>query len=935
MSANAPEYEDEDVMYENEDADRAGGGNAERNGRDDDNDDHDDDDDNEEGGRHGAFATREDAEEAVRAIGQTPMLDSVQEMLRKQQVSELKEKELALDDLREDLKRAQQSRETLGVTLYGLQQQLASLQVQLETTHNEFADTSRSRADAEQESRERRRVLETCSREVKLAEEKVKAAKQEENAVKAAVRQVEAYLEETRGEIAVMRRATHKTEEAVGKLEKKKQEQDLYIDSRVEKVKQLQEEIAMIEAQRQSQKEETDAAETTLREAGKEMQTTQFEKKQVMQEWNSTLIALQKRDEAHEAMVRTIQEKKEEIRAVRAEIEGYKVSASKVQFESEKLVERKVRQEHALKQVEDALTKYEKAYLKLSDQFSMLNKSLEQQDAEAHKFHGILANCNKTIKSLQSKVSVVDRQRHAVEEETSALLNDRTTMSKAAKNLAREAAKLQKEVHAKEMEVAVSENELSRIKIDRLNTQAHGNQLQEEVDRLVADLDEKDKMIEKYKLEIRQRHDQIEKKMYVKDRLNRKLEVMAANQEGPENLGPLEATIKNLTKETTALSAQNRELERTWLKLQTEFVQVVNEMEQETTTVHELTSTETILQQKKKRLDNRIHAQSAELQDLEGRVRRMHNDMHKLNSLIAEHKDKQDSLANVNEVMQAEFISELKELEAQSVDAEARIEKTKMEKQSLLDEIMESERQIKLWEKKIQLEKETQEALDPTVGQSEVKAMEKEIHRMKIRLGNLHREQEKMIKEMEMAILKRETIATRRKGAAKAAMHAGGRRLRPGSDEAIAEMTEAELRRKLKLERKEVKQHTRECLEYERGIADRLQESENMTLELEKASNQFAEVEDAITTKKRAINEALYQKQRNIETLNRTQSLVARYVDFARSPAAEAPVSQEEADIMLDQSQDQIETIRQTLKKMEASHPHLQEILDRVAKLLE
>lgn len=883
-------------------------------------------------GRHGAFATREDAEEAVRAIGQTPMLDSVQQMLRKQQVSELKEKELAIADLHEDLKRAQQSRETLGVTLYGLQQQLASLQVQLEDTHNDLAESAQNRADAEQESRERRRVLETCDREVKLAEEKLKNAKQEENAVKAAVRQVETYLEETRGEIAVMRRATHKTEEAVGELEKKKQEQDLYIDSRVDKIKQLQEEIAMIEAQRQSQQQETGAAEVTLREAGKEMQTTQFEKKQVMQQWNSTLIALQKRDEAHEAMLRTIHEKNEEIRTVRAEIEGYKVRASKVQFESEKLVERKVRQEHALKQVEDSLVKFEKAYLKLSDQFSLLNKSLEQQDAESRKYQGMLAACNKDLKSLQAQYNIVERQRHSIEEETSTLLNERTTMSKAAKNLAREAAKLQKEVHGKEMEVALTENELARIKIDKLNTQAHGDQLQEEVDKLTADLDEKDKMIEKYKLEIRQRHDQIEKKMYVKDRLNRKLEIMMANQDEPECLGPLEATIKNLSKESAALSTQNRELERTWLKIQTEFVQVVNEMEQETTTVHELTSTETILQQKKKRLDNRIHAQSAELKDLENRIQRMHNDMHKLNGLIAEHKDKQDALANVNEIMQAEFINELKELESQSVEAEGRIERTKMEKQTLLDEIMESERQIKLWEKKIQLEKETQEALDPTVGQSEVKAMEKEIHRMKIRLNNLHREQEKMIKEMEMAILKRETIATRRKGASRPA---GVRRAKVGSDEAIAEMTQAELQRKLKIERKEAKQYSQECLEYERGIAERLQDSENMSLELEKASNQFAEVEDALTLKKRDINEALYQKQRNIETLNRTHALASKYLEFAKAPAVDAPVSREEADIMLEQSQDQIETIRQTLKNMEGSHPHLQEILERVAKLLE
>ena len=127
--------------------------------------------------------------------------------------------------------------------------------------------------------------------------------------------QVESFLEETRGEIAVMRRATHKTEETVSELERKKTEQDLYIDSRVERISQLQEEIGLVEAQKQSQRVETDAAEATLREAGKEMSATVFEKRQVVAQWNSTLIALRKRDEACQSMMAAIREIQEERRS--------------------------------------------------------------------------------------------------------------------------------------------------------------------------------------------------------------------------------------------------------------------------------------------------------------------------------------------------------------------------------------------------------------------------------------------------------------------------------------------------------------------------------------------------------------------------------------------------------------------------------------------
>ena len=67
--------------------------------------------------------------------------------------------------------------------------------------------------------------------------------------------------------------------------------------------------------------------------------------------------------------------------------------------------------------------------------------------------------------------------------------------------------------------------------------------------------------------------------------------------------------------------------------------------------------------------------------------------------------------------------------------------------------------QIMLWERKIQLQKEMQEVLDPTVGTDVVGAMRREIHRMELRLGDLGRLQEKLISDMERAINKRETIS--------------------------------------------------------------------------------------------------------------------------------------------------------------------------------
>ncbi len=83
------------------------------------------------------------------------------------------------------------------------------------------------------------------------------------------------------------------------------------------------------------------------------------------------------------------------------------------------------------------------------------------------------------------------------------------------------------------------------------------------------------------------------------------------------------------------------------------------------------------------------------------------------------------------------------------------------EKQRILEQIIEAERLIMLWEKKIQVAMETQEALDPNVGASEIKEMTLEIHRMKLRYGQIKKLQEKLVDEMEKCLSRHKSITNK------------------------------------------------------------------------------------------------------------------------------------------------------------------------------
>jgi hypothetical protein len=138
-----------------------------------------------------------------------------------------------------------------------------------------------------------------------VEEKKVEHAKAELEGINETIRQMEAYDRQMKSDIAVTRRETYGAEEAVTKAEKAKLAQDLYIDRMSEDFKAKSEELALYESRLATQRSEAKQAASTLAEAVKEMEIIQSEKKQLLLQWQSTLVAISKRDEALQVLFRT------------------------------------------------------------------------------------------------------------------------------------------------------------------------------------------------------------------------------------------------------------------------------------------------------------------------------------------------------------------------------------------------------------------------------------------------------------------------------------------------------------------------------------------------------------------------------------------------------------------------------------------------------
>jgi len=656
-----------------------------------------------------------------------------------------------------------------------VQQQLAKLQMNLEKVHENHAIIAQMREAAEADLAQVRPAYGEQLGEVKEQRLKYEKFQSELDQLHMTLRQVETYNDQMKSEIAVTRRATYKAEESINTLESGKKQQDILIDSLNEQLRHAQEELALTETQLVAQGGETSVARQTLKDASAEMEAINFEKKQLLQQWKVALIGMQRRDEALQATEEALVKQREQEMALDSEVSGVKKAIKREEEKNEVLTATESKLESESRAADASMLECKEKEERQHEKFAMLNKSLEQTDAELTRVTQQEAALEHEVNALEAQVQKTMMEARKLQDSALTNLVEQVAVEKGAANTSHATEKLRAQREEMDMAAAQMHNELARIRVDTLNTMSHNSQLGGQLKALNEELTEKDTLMAKYEQESRRRNIEIEKKQHELDLLNRKFDSLMKQRAGvaelDEDAGPLEATIVHLKRELSTKEAENAEFQRVWIRAQTDLVNVANGNQTVTDQLHDKRAKTSILMQKQMRLETQFDREAKEVKELERGNAGLHNELTKVNQLLAEHSTRQRLLVDDNFLMETEFVEKLKSMELEAASAEGQIVELKAQKERLLLDVVEAEKQIMLIEKKIALERETQAALDPEVGAAEVQAMQREIHRMRLRYAQLQRRQEQMITEMERAIYKRDNIeakgklASQKKGA--------------------------------------------------------------------------------------------------------------------------------------------------------------------------
>lgn len=799
-----------------------------------------------------------------------PAYKRLQEAWRVQLTGHKERVTLQLREKNEELRKLVKHREEIGVTLYGAQQQLAKLQLQLEQLHDKYAQVNTQRHEDDEALKE---VTARWDEKKKAGDDAAKrlAKTQEElNQLNATLRNVQIYNEETKAEIQVARRATYKSEDHIRQIENVKQKQDLLIDSMNEDVRRMTEQRAILDAQLAAQKQETDSAMTTLREASREMEAIEFEKKQLMQQWRSSLVGMQRRDEALQNVRKDLDELAEAESATKNEIRGMERSIRTEQERHEQLSVLKDRNDREMTNLNNQMVTIRQDRERLMDQFNVLKKSMDLASEDTNKLKAEINDHNRDVEVVEKQIQEVSRKTTALANKLEDEMSEQITSDRVASNSLKRMKKISEETNAKELETQTLHNEIARVTVDILNTKAHNQMLKDRFKQLSDDFAERERLIEQYEQEIRKRHHQIEKKQLYVDRLNKDFEEKRTRLEAEAGeadvIGPQEAKLKHMRKAITDLTKQCSEKQKEWIKKQTELLSISSETDRLKASLNDQKVRKMVLEQKKIRIEGSLETHTKEIKELENSMKALHFDMDRMCGAISKHDERAGEVANNNQTMELEFVQKLKEIEASCKETERSIERSKGEKTKTHDEILEAERQVQLWDRKITLEREMQEALDPNVGQADAAAMKKEIHRMELRLEQLKRRQESMIVEMERAVHKRDAIALKYEPKAKKNKQAA---------------TTANMKRQIQSLKNNLRLCTQANNDAEQKIAQKEQDVLKLQQEIKAGSDEHTQIEQNTIALRNEVQVASVVKWRSRSQLLKTQLSARRYDELS------------------------------------------------------
>ncbi|XP_028301707.1 coiled-coil domain-containing protein 40-like [Gouania willdenowi] len=556
-------------------------------------------------------------------------------------------------------------------------------------------------------------------------------------------------FEEVHSQLKTMKHVRNKEQAEKSQAEKEKQKQDLYVNVITKDLDRLRQQKDMHLCKIIALKEETRASNKSLSKINMDMELLLMTRKQLLCQWNNSLLEMQKRDEPFSAKQEAVFKDRQQLILLDEEIDKYNKSIKAIEEQNQTMItelewyrtdcaaftKRISEKRSQQKALQSRYREHEHLLEQTSKSLVVLKMNISTQQAELNNYSKKMDKISSIRQELENKIITHMEQQLPHKNKDEHSLIKKTTSLKTEKQ-----SLLQHQ-----------ESNITEIKLASHNA----NVLVGTLELTQQDLEEEIRQLNKHLTIIRTdilSHMKLLKQKQgtitdYKNKIN-KIVVSMAN----EDMSPLERKLHTITAQMNALEVTLGQDKQMWMELQETAVRNMLKMEAYTREIFTLQTENHAMLHKKMRLESQVEFEHQAETEMEKTCKSLHQDKLKLNTLLSKNKVFNQEMEEENELMETEFNQKLKEAYWETLNLQIKKENIEEENEQIMESLMQAEEHIMFWERKAQIVQETQAVVDSETNKDKISMMNAEIRRKEIQLSGLMKQQKELVSESEKVV---------------------------------------------------------------------------------------------------------------------------------------------------------------------------------------
>ncbi|XP_068607034.1 coiled-coil domain-containing protein 40 [Brachionichthys hirsutus] len=705
--------------------------------------------------------THEISEEPLPEEEEMTILDSEHPLVRKMQAAlsthlrkKLENKDLELKEKLARDKSGEGDMKEMHAWMFGVQEQLARRQSQLEDLHLRKTQAEAKRQQAQDQDqdqdqlKERKAKFNSTTRQHKKDKASVSQLQTEFDGLMLQLVLTRRLSEGLHADVKATQTRHHKTGAEKNHVEEQKRTQDFYVERLRKTLEKLMQQIAMCDAQARAQAEERQDVRKSLSEAETELECLHMKSKRLQQLWSGSLRELGKGEESFSVMQEAARSANQQLIFLEKQIKGYKKSTREEQEKHETLTMQRNLSQTACDTLKKLISENQADQDALKAQHSTCLRTVREmehtvarlsKEASTHQAH-----VNDQRRQLEKEIALCLE----LEDKIMTCMQEVLIRKKDVKYSQSHITEISRMKKEKCLPLCQLENDIGRVALEHSMVEQQLKGLDVTLGARNEQIAERNKLLTSAQDEIASFSTLIDQKQHMIASYKTKIEKIAARA-GHEDLNPLETKVQELNAQIDELEGKIKSEKQLWMMQQGTLLGLTQEEVANSRETLRVQTACDAMNWRSMRLESQKEIGRREMEHLDNVKRELLKVINLQRERDWLNREEEDDLMETN-------FCRLKEAERESLEMSVNLKEIQEEKQTLRACLEDAERHVILWKKLVQLQKGTCSA--EASFQEETQMMKDEVDRKERRLDQLMKQQQQLLRASEATVLRMENL---------------------------------------------------------------------------------------------------------------------------------------------------------------------------------